>query len=444
MLLLTNAGTAHTHGGAVLKLNTIGEDALETLQLANPGHTIGGAGWLTDDLILTRHPNGSLWRCHREHAFDLLRAPRLYAPSVIALLAGGRSWVGEQADNRLTGELIDPAGPTPYPVELAERIPCDIARETGAVLVVDPDSRPPVLTVLRGRTTPQPLQAPRLALPPRLSACGRAVTWVDQDRPTSVQVQAGSARLAMPLPGIALLATPKLIDIDDHWWVLSVTREAGLALTPLDDIGRGYQWPVPDPAAIHDLDVYTNGQTFVVWETGTGKDRQVHRSDGFAAGLEPIVIAVRPLAPPDFAQPPAAPAAVSEPVAETPDEPSPWVVDVEPDPTVAPVPVPAGEQAVEQASPGDEPADPVTAILDRIDQLERTLAGRQAPVSSDPATLLADVASRLTRVEKTVKNTMSEVIVAAFQNNTLTVRVWGFTLCTLRMSNRNTREGDAS
>lgn len=364
----------------MISLNAHGEDALATVSAANPGQTVPYAGWLSDDVLILQHPNGSGWRLHRDGQFRVEHAtPLITGHPFVAMRAGGWSWVGQQQlqdDWVVTGELG--RSHAPFPAEHGQRVLiADVARDTGAVLTtqIDPDHT----TYLRvtwldsdGFSRSTARQIANLARPPRLSPCGRAVSWITADDPTIVCVwfpfipTAG----AYILPGAATL-TPKLFavehDVLGQWWVLSHSRDAGLTFTPLDNPHAGHQW-APTAFPLTDFDVILTDQTRVCWEQQAPHDRVLTWSDGFVPGLEPQIIQLTQ--------------------------------------TVPPAPVEHVSRAVPDVAPGPEPAlEPEPPLS--ADANDGTTVRTPAPLAAPPAAESAEAVARLDTLARGVASLLS-------------------------------------
>lgn len=372
----------------MLVLNRLGEDAFEALAAANPVALVASvrtAAWYSDRQIVALDHQGRPWLTDGTHA--LATAQRLLDLDLVALAAGGGTWIGQQVEPvpRVVGELSHQRGL--YPMDYAEpAIICDVALD-GSVLVLHDRE---VLYFRGGPHLITPWRVPTGPLQqlPRLSRDGEAVIWVRPDRPAHAVVvfPADPREWTVPLPGVAI-GTPRLFNLNDRWWVLALTATTGLTLTPFDDATRGYQWTVPPRLDMVNVGLYEDGQVYVAWEEMRDGSRTgtILRSDGFAPGhaLQPIV--TFPAAPAGNADPVEAPAS-GEASAQLPAAPL----------APAPAPVPqtdagAGGRTIEAQ---------LTRIESQLTRIEARLA-RHWP-TTDPAVAVHDQSERITNLETAV------------------------------------------
>lgn len=287
----------------MLRLNTLGDDALETLAAANPPDLltqVTHVAWLDDDTLLVGHA-GALrtYRATRAAGFDL-RQTTIFSPQhYSAVRAGGRVWVGQIETPDLIhieGELHGPRGPVPFPPELGLHAQIADVNARGDVAI----TRAEEITVIAtgsDRASQVYAVADYLTGAPRLSPCGRALAWAGAACDEAV-IDGQRLPLSREEPNLGpapSYLTPLVVECYGAWWVLALTDEAGLTLTPLDDTTRGYQWALGhvDLRAVTGIDVTQTDQVRVVYElTGEGT-RQVVRSEGLAPGIDLQVIQPR-------------------------------------------------------------------------------------------------------------------------------------------------------
>lgn len=458
----------------MIRLNTLGEDAW-TLLFEKNGETASAAvdvAWWDEDTMLVVHGGaGTTYRVERINDFDLLKAHVLTRAPHSGIQAGGRVWLIQThfpPDTWLvTGELAR-GGPA-FPPEIGSNAQLGDINQLGDAVVVTlgTDETPSVLKLMQaGTDRMQTFAAYKLARPPRISPCGRALSWISGDSPRSCEVMLDGKRGSVELPAPPLL-TPRLFEFYDRWWVLSVSIAFGVTLTAVGEPLTGYQWIVPDPAAITDLDAILTDQVYVVFETST-PGRLLTWSEGLAPGMDmaplvetnPIATALHALeaetAAQDAAGVPDVPAVLEFPngkrIELEPADPDPNVANLNmqreieqildiapgtpmPEKYVAPEPSPwtAPSEIGDDSLPEWE-----AEVMHRLDSIDDTVAKLAAAVeqikivhahypSSDPAINAIEAARAVGRVAQKMEAAIDGLVTESTKERVFSFRIWKWT-----------------
>lgn len=281
----------------MIRLNTLGEDAF-TVLLEGSGPEIASqasdVSWFDEDTLLVTHGgSGKVYLVDRDRNFALLKSeiftPATAYSSYVGIQSGGRRWVGSvhfPPDKWIIAGELGRGGP-PFPPEAGDNAQLGDVNQRGDVVVVTlgAGNEPSMLKLIpAGSDRVQALAAYQLQRPPRISPCGRTLSWLSGNDRRAVEVMLDGKRGSVELPAPPLL-TPRLFEFYDAWWALSISVEYGITLTPVADPYTGYQWIVPDPQHITDLDAILTDQVYVVFER-TQDGRTLTWSEGLAPGMD--------------------------------------------------------------------------------------------------------------------------------------------------------------